>query len=159
MKKILVLLILISFVSFSQEKIKIYTFNKVEKLQQESPKPIFVFISTNWCAICFGMKQTTFKNRQVINLLNRHFYLVDLDAENEKDINFLGKTYRYKSSGNKTGIHELAATLATKNKQVVYPTSTILNKKFEIDLQIQGHLTSSKMISILQKYQEINHKN
>lgn len=155
MKKLLIIVFISSFSIFSQEKLKTFTFEEIEKIQEENPKSIFVFVTTDWCKICFGMKQTTFKNEQVIKLLNTHFYYIELNAESKKDIYFLGKTFQNTTSGNQNGIHKLATTLARKNRQVVYPTSVILNQKFEIDLQIQGHISESKMIQLLDKYLEI----
>jgi thioredoxin-related protein len=152
--KILVLLALFAgIVSNAQEEIglKVYTFSEIDSLSQQKPKPIAVFIYTDWCKICYGMKKTTFKNKKVIQLLNDHFYFITLNGEEKKDLTFLGKTFVYKPTGTNTGIHELAHELAAIQKRISYPTTTFLNSKFVIQLQINGLYSAKKMEKILSK--------
>ena len=42
--------------------------------------------------------------------------------------------------------------LAKKNKQIVYPTTVILDKELKIELQIQGFIKSADLKPILEKY-------
>jgi thioredoxin-related protein len=145
------------FINYAQENkekeiLNIFTFEEVEKLHKQKPKPILVFLYTDWCKICFGMKKTTFKNSKVIQLLNDAFYLIYLNGEEKNDILFLGKTFTYKPTGTTTGIHELANELGVIKKKIAYPTTIILNTGFEIDAQLIGFYNSKKMIRILSKY-------
>ncbi|TVZ56157.1 thioredoxin-related protein [Lutibacter sp. Hel_I_33_5] len=132
-------------------ELKVHTFSEVEKLHQQNPKTLVVFIYTDWCKFCHGMKKTTFKNEKVIQLLNDNFYFVTLNAEQKESITFLGKTFVFKSNGS-SGIHELAKELALKNGRISYPTTTILNNKFEIDLQVDGYINSKKMTRFLKSF-------
>jgi thioredoxin-related protein len=97
------------------------------------------------------MKETTFKNKKIIQLLNDNFYFVKLNGEEKKDITFLGKTFVYKPTGTNTGVHELAKELAAIQKRISYPTTTFLNSKFVIQLQINGLCTAKKMEEILSR--------
>jgi thioredoxin-related protein len=133
-------------------KLNIFTFSEVEKLHQQKPKPIVVFIYTDWCKICHGMKRNAFKNNEIIDLLNNQFYFVKLNAEQKEGITFLGKTFVYKPSGNKTGINELAIELASIDEKISYPTTIILNSKLEIDFQIDNYINSKKMKAILKRF-------
>jgi thioredoxin-related protein len=135
-----------------KEDLNIFTFEEVEKLQQQKPKPILVFLYTDWCKICFGMKKTTFKNREVIQLLNEKFYFIKLNAEEKKDITFLGKIFTYKPTGTTSGMHELATELGTIKKTIIYPTTILLNTIFEIDAQLTGLYNANKMIGTLTTY-------
>jgi|TARA_B110000977_G_scaffold194569_1_gene271424 thioredoxin-related protein len=135
-----------------KEDLNIFTFEEVEKLQQQKPKPILIFLYTDWCKICFGMKKTTFKNREVIQLLNEKFYFIKLNAEEKKDITFLGKIFTYKPTGTTSGMHELATELGTIKKTIIYPTTILLNTIFEIDAQLTGLYNANKMIGILTTY-------
>jgi thioredoxin-related protein len=139
-----------------KEVLNIFTFEETEKLLQQKPKPILVFLYTDWCKICHGMKKTTFKNKNVIQLLNEEFYLIMLNGEEKRDITFFGRTFNYKPSGANTGIHELAKELASLNGKISYPTTTILNIKLEIGLQLIGFLNSEKMLKTLLKYKQVN---
>jgi len=160
MKKLFLYILLIGyFTTNAQTKktvLKVYTFAEVERLHQQKPKPIVVFLYTDWCKICFGMKKNTFKNDEVIHLLNDKFYFVKLNAEQKEAIIFLGKTFVYKPSGNKTGINELAKELATINGKISYPTTTILNSNLEIDLQIGNYINSKDMHLLLMKFLTLN---
>jgi thioredoxin-related protein len=156
MKKTLLLLLLFkSFLSFSQEKkqtLKVFTFSEVEKIQQQNPKPIIVFITTDWCKICHGMKSTTLKDRDIIQLLNDKFYFIKLNAEEKEDITFLKRNFVHKPTGINTGLHELANQLGSVGNVMVYPTITFLNSNFEIDLQLTGFYNTKRMKQILAKY-------
>jgi thioredoxin-related protein len=157
-KKLLFLFIFFGcFTIYAQERkgkevLNIFTFEEVEEIHQQIPKPILVFLYTDWCKICFGMKKTTFKNRKVIQLLNEKFYFIKLNAEEKQDITFLGKIFTYKPTGINTGMHELAVELGTIKKTIIYPTTIILNTVFEIDAQLTGLYNTRKMIDILTTY-------
>lgn len=155
MKKHLILSIFfLNFAIQSQSQkgeLNILTFSEVELLNKENPKPIVVFIYTDWCKFCHGMKKNTLKNDEVISLLNKSYYFIKLNGEEKKDITFLRKTFVYKPTGANTGIHELAHELALINKKISYPTTTILNSKFEIDAQLNGYVNSRKLVKTLKK--------
>ena len=105
-------------------QLKTYSFEEVEKLSKENPKPIVVFIHTSWCKYCKIMENSTFKNQEVVTLLNSAFYFISFDAETKNTITFNNYTFKFKPKGQNTGIHELATALATINNEVVYPTIT-----------------------------------
>jgi thioredoxin-related protein len=157
-KKLIFLFIFFScFTNYAQEDkgkevLDIFTFEEVEKLHRQKPKPLLVFIYTDWCKICHGMKRTTLKNKKIQQLLNKKFYFVMLNGEEKKDITFFGKTFIYKPTGTNTGMHELANKLATKEKRIAYPTTIILNTAFEIDAQLIGFYNTKKMMQIITKY-------
>mgnify|MGYP003671653323 FL=1 len=156
MKKIIILILFIAnLATFSQSvksELRVFSFEEVDQLHQQKPKPIIVFTYTDWCKICFGMKKNTFQNDEIIKLLNDKFYFINLNGEEKKEITFLGKTFVYKPSGNKTGTHELARELASKKGRISYPTTTILNSSFEIEAQIDGYLNSKKFYKFINNY-------
>jgi thioredoxin-related protein len=132
-------------------QLKTYSFEEVEKLSREKPKPIVVFIHTSWCKYCKMMEHATFKNQDIITLLNDNFYFISLDAESKNNITFNGHTFKFKPTGQNTGIHELATALATIDGEVVYPTITILDAEFSIVFQKHSFLNAKGLIPILEK--------
>lgn len=156
MKKIITLILFLgNLATFSQtvkRELKVFSFEEVEQLHQQKPKPIIVFNYTDWCKICFGMKKNTLQNDEIIKLLNDKFYFINLKGEEKKEITFLGKTFVYKPSGNKTGTHELARELAAIKGRISSPTTTILNSNFEIEAQIDGYLNSKKFYKLISNY-------
>ena len=151
MKKVL-LILLIFFWSIlpSFAQLKIHTFEEAEKLAKENPKSFVVFIHTSWCNYCKMMENSTFKNDEIIQLLNTDFYFISLDAESKNDIHFNNHLFQFIPKGQNTGIHKLATALATINSQVIYPTLTILDIEYSIKLQKQSFINAKELIAILQ---------
>ncbi|PWA11658.1 thioredoxin family protein [Flavobacterium laiguense] len=132
-------------------QLKTYAFEEAEKLSKENPKPLVIFIHTTWCNYCKMMENSTFKNIEIITLLNENFYFISFDAESKEDIQFNNHTFEFQPNGQNTGIHELATALATINSQVIYPTLTILQPDFSIVFQKHSFLNSKDLLSILKK--------
>lgn len=97
------------------------------------------------------MENSTFKNPEIITILNDNFYFISLDAESKDDIYFNNHTFHFKPNGQNTGIHELATALATIDSQVAYPTVTILQTDFSIVFQKHSFLSSKELLIILEK--------
>ena len=155
-KLLLFLFLMITSLSWSQEtkELKIYSFEEVEKLQKESPKPVVVFIRAKWCGYCHQMRGTVFTDSKVINMLNESFYFISFDGEHRKDITFLEKTYSFKPYRN-SGTHELALKLATKGRRMAYPTTLILNKEFKVKKRFVGFLNKRKVLSVLNRARKL----
>lgn len=132
-------------------QLKTYSFEEAQKLSKEDPKPFVVFIHTSWCNYCKMMENSTFKNQEIITILNDNFYFISFNAESKDDIHFNNYKFRFKPKGQNTGIHELATELASIDSQVVYPTITILKSDFSIVFQKHSFLSSKELIIILEK--------
>lgn len=150
-KRLYIILIFFWAIPSGFAQLKTYSFEEAEKLAKENPKPFVVFIHTSWCKYCKMMENSTFKNPEIIHLLNSDFYFISLDAESKNDIHFNNHTFQFKPKGQNTGIHELATALATINSQVVYPTITILKSDFSIVFQKHSFLSSKELLIILEK--------
>ncbi|MGX7667747.1 thioredoxin family protein [Flavobacterium pedocola] len=148
-KFLIVLLFFCAFSGFAQ--LKTYTFSEAEKLEAESPKPIFVFVHTSWCKYCKMMEHSTFKDPEVVQLLNNNFYFVSLDAEQKTPITFKNKTFKYKPKGQNSGVNELAEELGTVDGTLTFPTFSILDKNNTILLQISSYTDAKTMIGLLKE--------
>ncbi|GAA3516304.1 hypothetical protein GCM10022393_32940 [Aquimarina addita] len=149
----LLLLSILSFLLKAQEidDLHTYTFPKAEQLQLEETRPYFVFIHTNWCRYCHGMKTNTFSNPDVIKELNKKFYFIKLNGEAKEDIVFSGHTFKYMATGVHTGVHQLAEALGNIEGTLSYPTIVILNAKNEIIFQHDSFISSNELLRILEK--------
>ncbi len=134
--------------SFAQ--IKNVQFEHLDSLQKIEKRTVVVFFHTSWCRYCGTMKNTTFKNNEVIKALNQKFYFVSLDIEEKKDITFRGYIFKFKPTGTNTGVHELAEQLGTINGQLAYPGVCFLNTNFEIIYQHDGYASARQLINLLQ---------
>ena len=137
----------------SHAQLKIYQFEQIDSLQRVEKRNILVFIHTDWCKYCKAMRDKTFKNEEVVKLINEKFYFVDFNAEEQRKIIFNGATFNFKPSGNNAGVHELAIELGTINKQINYPTMCVLNEKNEIIFQHSSFLKTKELSKILGKLQ------
>lgn len=135
-------------------QLKAVPFEKVAALHQVDPKPMVVFVHTDWCRYCQGMKNTTFKNDHLIKLLNQDFYFLDLNAEEKQNIYFHQQVFRYKPNGNNTGVHELAEALGNNNGKLSYPTLCFLNADYEIIYQHHGFIDAKSLLKILESLKQ-----
>lgn len=129
-----------------------YSFEQAYNLQQKNDKPIFVFVYTDWCKFCHAMKKKVFTAKRITKILNESFYFVLLNAEDKKEIVIQDKAFKYRANGYKTGVHELAEALATKNGKLTYPTTVFLSKANVVDEQIVGFIPVEKLNDLLESY-------
>ncbi len=139
------------WVSNGFAQLNAYGFDVLDSLQNDREKLVAVFIHTDWCKYCAMMENTTFKNAKVISLLNDNYYFIDLNAEDKKTITYAGHKFKYKPSGDNTGIHELAEQLATIDNQVAYPTLCFLNADNEIVFQYNKYMSAKDLSLVLTK--------
>jgi len=133
-----------------------YTFQEIDSLKATNPKPILVFLHTDWCKPCAVMKKKTFTNKNVINTLNNEYYFVSFDAEIKENVKFKGRNFRYKPSSkrNRIGIHELALRLGKYNNRLSFPTITILDTKSDIIFQYPSVLKPKGFLRLLKAIKE-----
>lgn len=154
MKKLFILIVFFGTTSNGFCQLQSRSFEAIDSLQQIQKRKIVVFIHTDWCQFCQRMKNTTFKNQEIIKKLNSDFYFIDFNAEEKRDITFNNKTFKYFPSGNNVGVHELALQLGTVDGQIVYPVLCVLNEKNEIILQYNSYLSPKDFKLLLEKLKE-----
>ncbi|NND07322.1 MAG: DUF255 domain-containing protein [Saprospiraceae bacterium] len=125
-------------------------FDSIEQVLHTHPKPIMIFIYTDWCKVCALQEETTYSDPTTIELLSEEFHCIKLNAAERDSIYFLGRTYHYKPSGVSDGMHELAEILAHNNGSRVFPTTTFMTPQFEVAYAHAGLLR----IKDLQKIQQ-----
>lgn len=149
------LIMFVSAASFAQNTatkeastVKWYTIQEAEKLNSQSPRPIFIDTFTDWCGWCKKMDKDTFTNPVISELLNTKFYPVKFDAEGSESVKFLGQTFV--NDGKYGKAHQLAVALL--NGQLSYPTVVFLT--FQADGKpgvspVPGYKTPKEMETLL----------
>jgi thioredoxin-related protein len=150
-KTALIFLLLTMAIQSGFAQLNAHSFEEVEQLSKENPKPTVVFIYTSWCKYCKMMENSTFKNPDIIKELNDNFYFIYFNTESKKEITFNNHTFSFKPTGTTTGIHELATELATINNRVVYPTLTVLDTANTIILQQHSYINARDLLLILEE--------
>ncbi|RTY88353.1 thioredoxin family protein [Flavobacterium sp. RSP15] len=155
MRKKLYLLVLLCFAipsGFAQ--LHSVSFEQIDSLQNNKKRKTIVFIQTDWCQFCHAMKNTTFKNKEIITQLNSNFYFIDFNAEEKRTVIFNKTSFQFRPTGNNSGTHELALALGTVNKQLNFPVLCVLNSENEIIFQHNGYLNTKEFKLILAKLKE-----
>lgn len=130
-------------------QLKSYAIEQIDSLQKTEKRKVLVFIHTDWCKFCQMMKNTTFKNKQVIQTLANQFWFVSLNAEEKRKMTFWGKEYQFQPTGVHTGIHELAVQLGSIQGAIAFPSICILNPGYEIIFQHQQFLKTADLLRVL----------
>lgn len=151
MKNLLTIFLFLSFASTGFCQLKNIPFEAIDSLQQIQKRKVIIFIHTDWCKYCQAMKNSTFKNKKIVERLNNEFYFVDFHAEEKRTIRFNNQTFNYTTTGNNTGVNELAIQLGTVNNQLTYPIICVLNSKNEILFQDTYYRNAKDFEMILTK--------
>jgi thioredoxin-related protein len=153
-KNLYVLLFLCCAIPAGFAQLHPISFEEIDNLQRIEKRKTIVFIQTDWCQFCHAMKNTTFKNEEIIKELNNTFYFVNFNAEEKRTVIFNKTVFQFKPTGNNSGTHELAIALGTINKQLNFPVLCILNSENEIIFQHSGYLKPKELKLILAKLKE-----
>lgn len=115
------------------------------KIQKE-PRKVMIDLYTDWCGWCKVMDRETFKNKAVVDYVNKKYYAVKLDAEQKEAITLGDKKFKYLAQGGR-GINEIA--LALTNNQPSYPTTVFLDDKFNMIQPLPGYLKAKEFHQII----------
>ncbi|WNJ19579.1 DUF255 domain-containing protein [Pontibacter sp. G13] len=113
---------------------------------EENPRKFLIDIYTDWCGWCKKLDQTTFRDPNLVELVNRHFYAVKLDGEFQGDILFQGKNYSFVKTGNR-GYHALASMLMQGRNS--YPTVAFLDETGKPIGPIPGYRDAKEMQKVI----------
>lgn len=126
--------------------IKWLTWDEMVKLNEKTPKKIFVDFYTDWCGWCKVMDRNTFEDTIVAELMNKDFYCVKFNAERRDTITFLNKQWKHVPGG-RNGYHELAAYFM--QNQLSYPTFTVLTHDYKLITPLKGYIAPPQFEPII----------
>lgn len=106
------------------------------------PRPVLIFIHTNWCKYCALQEHNTFAQAAVSQMVNENYYALRLDAETAEDIQFLNRTYH----GRSQDYHELAEILGKQDGQLAFPTTVVLSKTLQLEKRWVGFVPPETLL-------------
>lgn len=130
--------------------LEVYSFDDLPRLQSEDQRPIFVFLTADWCRYCKNVEQNSFQNSEVVDRLNNDFYIVIFDIEERNEIKLFGQNFRYKSTGLNTGVHELAELIGTVDGVLNTPTFVMFDQSLQIQYQYGGYMSTNEILKLLE---------
>ncbi len=121
-------------------------YDKTVNISSNNDKFFMFFFYADWCPYCKKMEETTFKNKDVIEILNNNFISLKINSESKQILSKINK--------NITGI-----SLAQSYQITGLPTVVFLDKKGVALTAVPGYLPSDLFITILKYIYTESYKN
>ena len=138
-----------------KEGINWVSIEKADELRRTAPRKVLIDVYTDWCGWCKRMDATTFSDPTVIDYINKHYYAVKLDAEQEEPITLGDRTYVFVPNGRR-GYHEIAKELL--QGKMSYPTTVFLDEGMNMIQPVAGYLDAQTIQPILEYLAENAYK-
>jgi len=130
------------------------TFEEAQAAMQKEPKKLFVDVYTYWCGPCKMLDRNTFSSPTLAEFVNKNYYPVKFNAQDENDIVFAGKTFSNpnydpaKGQYRRNGTNQLSSALGIR----AFPTMVILNERLEIMQAVRGYKSPQQLQPILEQF-------
>lgn len=141
--------------TFTKGSLKFHTLKEIEKLQKKNSKKLLVNIFAGFCNSCKVQTATTLKDTSIANYINKHFYLINFDAESNDTIVFRGeKCYKNILTGYPLNTFALRVT----NNRLQFPSIAVLDEKQNTLDALNSFLNPKTLLPILHFYAEDKYK-
>jgi thioredoxin-related protein len=153
MRKIYLFIALISFSGYcfaqqktasSKKEVEWLTIQEAYKRTQKEPRKTIVDVYTAWCGWCKVMDRETYTNPELVDYLNKNFYMVKLDAEAKQDIIIGNTKYIYDAN---SGANQAAVALL--QGKMSYPTTVFLDAQYNMIQPLPGYLNAKAFHEIV----------
>lgn len=149
--KIGISIIFLFIIVVVQAQLRQYKIEQIDSLQRLQPKPVLVFMYADWCVYCKQMRYTTFRNKKLIDVLNKQFYVISFNGEQQTDVYFRGKKFVFVPTGNGTGYHQLLFALGMPRQEIGYPSTSFLRSDLSVIDNASGYLSAKELLAAIGK--------
>ena len=70
----------------STEKIKWHSYAEGMELGKSEGKKVFISFYADWCTFCEKMEKETFRDKEVVDFVNKNFMAIRVNSEKEADV-------------------------------------------------------------------------
>lgn len=139
---VLVLTVLMSYSIGNSQEIKWYSWNEGYELAKKENKPMLVFVYASWCDQCKRMDTKTFKNEEVVALVQKGYVPVKVETDNAMKGNDV-----FKKDGKELTGKDLLKMLVSGPLGV--PLNIIFTTGSETKVKIEGLQDPAEMKELL----------
>ncbi len=160
MKNIAFILLLFSFAfNATGQEINWVTFEEAVALQKKNPKKIMMDMYTNWCGPCKMLDRHTFKNKDVVDYVNKNYYAVKFNAEGNSEVTYKDKTfsnpnYDETKANRRNSPHEFSRFLRIRS----YPTIAFFDEELKLIAPISGYHKPKQLELYLKLFKDDTYK-
>jgi len=151
LQRILLVVFFASITFFVNAQLQQYKIEQLDSLQQREPRPVLVFMYTNWCVYCKQMRYTTFKNKKLVEVLNKQFYVVAFNGEQKSTVYFRSRKFEFIATGDGTGYHQLLFALGMPRNEIGYPSISFLKADLTVIDNASGYLSAKELLTAIHK--------
>ncbi|MBX9733141.1 MAG: thioredoxin fold domain-containing protein [Chitinophagaceae bacterium] len=149
--RIIIFFFLLFTTLFVRAQLQQYKIEQIDSLQRLQPKPVLVFMYADWCVYCKQMRYTTFRNKELIDVLNKAFYVISFNGEQQTDVYFRGKKFGFVPTGTETGYHEVLFALGMPHREIGYPSTSFLRPDLSVIDNASGYLSAKELLAAIRK--------
>lgn len=158
-KILLVLFALFLTANVSAQEINWVTLEEAVALQKKNPKKIMMDVYTAWCGPCKMLDKNTFRNKDVVDYVNKNYYAVKFNAEGNDVVTFKGNTYSNPNynpelAKRRNSVHELSRALKVRS----YPTIIFMDEDANTIAPIIGYKQPQQLELYLKMFNKDDHK-
>lgn len=110
----------------TKKSVKTYTIKEALELQKKAPKKMLVNVYADFCNTCMVQNKTTFTDTLVADYINKHYYLVNFNAESNDTVVFNNEKF-YKQFVNGFPLNTFAFKVT--NGRFSFPAIAVLDEK------------------------------
>lgn len=127
------------------------SFNNLSENMKKNPKPIVLYIDSDYCAYCSIQQKQLSKDKKVQDILSHNFYFVKINSEQKSQIIFDHQVYEYNT---KAEAHQLACLYALENGKIATPTWVIFSKEYIPIFKYNGLINVKDLQILLENFSE-----
>ena len=139
---------------YAQETTRVQwlTFEQLEDSLRANPRKVFVDFYADWCTYCRKMDRVAFKDKAVVELLNKEYYAVKMNIESRDTIDFGGTRFVNQNAKKVNPVHQIPLLMASREgKPFSLPAMVILDEKFRAKARYFQYLDARQMEEALRR--------